>query len=144
MGMGLAGVPGVDGFALDTEGLLGVAVGGDQRAAQDHVWQLVGVGAVEGAGQIWCLSCENLDVFVDVAVGGGAGDAVAAVELADVALAVEPAQHHDRLPERGQGPAAGGGGAQAAFVVQEPGEVVNECTGDVERGTTSNHVEPSG
>jgi hypothetical protein len=31
-----------------------------------------------------------------------------------------------------------------ALFLQEPGDVVNECAGDVERGTMSNHVEPSG
>ncbi len=59
-------------------------------------------------------------------------------------LAAEPAHHHDRLPERAQGSAAFRGATQSAFFVQEPRDVLNECVGDVERGTMSNHVEPFG
>ncbi|GLW13253.1 hypothetical protein Misp01_83810 [Microtetraspora sp. NBRC 13810] len=90
------------------------------------------------------MSCKNFGSLVDVAVGGGPGDAVIAAEFGDVVLAAEPAQHHDRLPEGAQGSAVFGGAAQSAFIVQEAGDVLNECAGDVERGTMSNHVEPSG
>jgi hypothetical protein len=62
----------------------------------------------------------------------------------DVVLAAEPAQHHDCLPERAQRPAAAWGATQSAFLVQESRNVLNECAGDIERGTISNHVEPSG
>lgn len=67
-----------------------------------------------------------------------------AAEPADVVLAAEPAQHHDCLPERGQGPAAGGRAAPPALCPQQLGNVLNQCAGDVERGTMSNHVELSG
>ncbi|MER6946522.1 hypothetical protein ABT294_21060 [Nonomuraea sp. NPDC000554] len=73
------------------------------------------MGAVQSFGKIWGLSCENLDSFVDVAVGGGAGDAVIAAELGDVVLAAEPAHRHDRLPEGAQGPAVFRRAAQSAF-----------------------------
>jgi hypothetical protein len=48
------------------------------------------VGAVEGFVQIWCLSCEDVDSFVEVAIGGGPGDAVIVAKLGDVALATKP------------------------------------------------------
>nr|WP_245765736.1 hypothetical protein [Nonomuraea jiangxiensis] len=142
--VGLAGVPGVDGFAIDADGLLGAAVDGNQGAVQDHICQSFGLGAVKGVGKIWCLICENLDSLVDVAVGGGPGDAVIAAKLGDVVPAAEPAQHHDRLPEGAQDPAVFRRAAPSAFFMQEAGDVLNECAGDVERGTMSNHVEPSG
>lgn len=47
--VGLAGVPRVDGLALDTDGLLGAAIDRDQGAVQDHVRQPFGVGAVEAS-----------------------------------------------------------------------------------------------
>ncbi len=144
MVVGFAGVPGVDGFALDADGLLGAAVGGDQGAVQDHIGRIVGLGAVQSLLQVRGLSCEDVDPFGGVAVGRGAGDAVIAAELGDVAFAPEPPQHQDRLPERGQGAAPFGGAEPAALVVQQSGNVVNERAGDVERGTMSNHVEPSG
>ncbi|MEV6985712.1 hypothetical protein AB0M95_31255 [Sphaerisporangium sp. NPDC051017] len=65
-------------------------------------------------------------------------------EFGDVVLTAEPAQHHDRLPERGQGPIVFRGAAQSAFFLQESGEVLNERAGEIERSTMSNHVEPSG
>jgi hypothetical protein len=142
--VGLARIPGVDGLALDADGLLAAAIDGDQSAVQDQERQSLGFGAVESFGQIRRLSCENLDTLVDVAVGGGPGDAVVAAEFGHVALTAEPAHHHDRLPERAQDPAAVRGATQSAFFLQQAGDVLNECAGDVERGTMSNHVEPFG
>jgi hypothetical protein len=91
--VGLAGVPGVDGFALDAEPLLGAAIDRDQGAVKDHVRQSFCLGAAEGLVQVGCLSCEDFDAFV-----------------------------------------------------QESRDVLNECAGDVERGTMSNHgaLEPFG
>ena len=62
--VGLAGVPGVDGFALDADGLLGAAVGGDQGAVQDHIGQSLGVGAVQRLVQIGGLSRQDVDALV--------------------------------------------------------------------------------
>ncbi|MEV6157808.1 hypothetical protein AB0L53_46465 [Nonomuraea sp. NPDC052129] len=76
------------------------------------------MGTVQRIVQIRGLSCEDVDLLGDVAVGRGAGDAVIAAELGDVALAPEPAQDQHRLPERGQSAAALGSTHPPSFVLQ--------------------------
>jgi hypothetical protein len=68
--------------------------------------------AVQGLVQVRGLRGEDLGALVDVAVRGGAGDAVVAAELLDPGAVAEPAQDQDRLLTAGQSPAPGRGAPQ--------------------------------
>jgi hypothetical protein len=91
----LVGAPGVNGFALNAEGLLNAAVDdGDHGSVQDHLSQPFGGGTVESFGWIRCLSGETLDYSVDLDGRDGRG------RVREVLLASEPAQHHERFLEQ--------------------------------------------
>lgn len=66
--VGLARVPGIDGFTFDTEGLLGASVNRDEGAVKDHIRRSCGLDAVESLMEIRRPSCQGLDAFVDIAV----------------------------------------------------------------------------
>ena len=127
----LAGIPGVDFVALHAGDLLGDAVGGEQLAVEDHEGDALLPGSFQGLVQVRGLRGENLGALVDVAVRGGAGDAVVVAELLDPGAVAEPAQDQDRLLTSGQGPAAGRGAPQAAFGDQQAGDEAKQLRGHV-------------
>lgn len=141
---GLSGVPQVDGFAVDAAGLFPAAVGGDDGAVQDQVGEALIDGAPQDLVQVGCLIGQDVDDLVDVAVGGGAGDAVVAAEGGPVGAVAKPVQSHHRLRKAGQRPRTRAGAQSPAFGRQQLGEMVNQFLGNVERGTIGDHVGLSG
>ena len=142
MAVGLAGVPQVDGLAFDADRLLPAPVSLDDLAVQDHVWQALVPGPFQRLAQFRRLLCQHRDDLVQVAVGGGPGDAMVAGQRISGGAVAEPAQAQDRLPEAGQCPAAAGGAPAAAFGCQQLRRELGQFPGDVERGTIGDHVEP--
>ncbi|MET9243034.1 hypothetical protein [Nonomuraea sp. NPDC003709] len=96
---------------------------------------------IQGGLQVGCLLCQDIDDFVEVAVGARSGQAEAASEVGDVAAVAEPHQPEDGLPPGGLLASALAGAALAALVAQELGKIGNQLPRDVEDGTIANHVE---
>ncbi|PVC90271.1 hypothetical protein DBP20_04100 [Streptomyces sp. CS131] len=65
---------------------------------------LLAAAAVQHTVQVWCLSGEDVDTLVGVAVAGGLRDACIAGQAVHATALAEPAQYQDRLAERAQGP----------------------------------------
>lgn len=139
----LAGVPGVDLFALHAGDLLGQAAGVEPLAVQDHEGDAFVPGPFQGFVQVRGLRGEGLGALGDVPVRGGAGDAVVAVELLDAGAVTEPAQDENRLLAAGERPAPGWGAAQSPLGGQQAGDEANQLHGHVKRGTIGDHVESS-
>ena len=142
--VGLAGVPQVDDLAFHADGLLPAPVGGDDLAVQDHVREALVPGPFQRLAQLRGLFGEHRDDLVQVAVGGGPGDAVVAGQRIGGGAVAEPAQPQHRLPEAGQRPAAPRGAAAAPLGQQQLRGELRQFPGDVKRGTIGDHVEPSG
>ncbi|MEU4833487.1 hypothetical protein [Streptosporangium sp. NPDC023615] len=131
--------PGLFDRGADTDS--GVVVGEGGAACGGGVQRTQDVDA--GDGQV--MDREDLGAFVNVAVGGGAREKRWSRPSSQTSRS--PRDRRSTMTTWRNGVRArfpAGGGAQAAFVVQESGEVVNERETDVERGTTSDHVKPSG
>ncbi|MFR0359254.1 hypothetical protein [Streptomyces sediminimaris] len=79
-------------------------VGLDQGAVQQEMAVAGGLRRAEGPFQGGRPDLEHVDPLLEVAVAGAAGQAIARGELADADAVDEPAQHHHRLPERGEQP----------------------------------------
>src|SRR5437016_1245573 len=73
-----AGIPQIDELSLDADGLLAQAVAGEHLAVQDQMRQALGLGALQCLVQLRRLLGEYFDDLVEVAVGGGPGDAMIA------------------------------------------------------------------
>jgi hypothetical protein len=142
--VGFSGVPEVDGFAFHAGGLLVAAVGGEDLAVQDQVGQTLLCGLFQGFVQVRGLLGEDFDDFVEVAVGGGARDAVISAQSGDIGTLAEPAQAQHGLQVAGQGPAVLAGAASAALVVEQAAHVLGEFPRDVEHGRICDHGEPLG
>ena len=142
--MSLAGVPHVDDLAADAEGLLPTPVARNDRAVQDHVRKPLGPGPFQRRAQVRGLVGQHCDDLVQVAVGGGPRDAVAAGQRIRSGAVAEPAQSQDGLPEAGQRPAAPRGAAPPALGMQQLRGELDQFPWDVKRGTMDDHVEPSG
>ena len=106
------------------------------------MWQALVPGPFQRLAQFRRLLCQHRDDLVQVAVGGGPGDAMVAGQRISGGAVAEPAQAQDRLPEAGQCPAAAGGAPAAAFGCQQLRRELGQFPGDVERGTIGDHVEP--
>ena len=135
MGVGLAGVPQVDLFAFDSGGLFRAAVAGQDDSVQDQMAQSVFLGLLQGLVQVRAWLARTV-VFVDVAVGGGAGDGVVGGQAGGVGAVAVVAQDEDGLVVAGQRPCVGAGAQSAAVGAQEAGQVADQFLGDVECGTT--------
>ena len=92
-----------------------------------------------GPVQALRLSGQHVDGFVDVAVGGRAGDAVVGGEPAGPARRTSAAR--GAPGPAGELPAAGRGAAAAALGGEQPGQVPKQFRGHVERGTIGDQVE---
>lgn len=115
---------------------------GDHGAVQHEVGGACGPGCFQGVVQVGCPFGEHRGGLVDVAVGGGAADAVVGGQVGRAgAVAVVP-QNQDGLLVAGQGAASLGGAAPAALCGQELGDEENGFPGDVQGGTIGDHVEP--
>ena len=144
MGMGFAGIPHVDELALDADSLLPAPVRRDDRAVQDHMRKALVTGPLQRLAQIRSLVREYRDHFLHIAVGGSPRDAVIAGQGIRGYAVAEPPQPQHRLPETGQCPAAPRGAATPPLSHQQPRGELRQFPGDVKRGTTGDHVEPSG
>jgi hypothetical protein len=76
----LAGIPQVDDLAFHADGWLLAPVGGDDLPVQDHVGKTLIPGSLQRLAQLWGLFGQDDDDLVQVLVGGGPRDAMAAGE----------------------------------------------------------------
>ena len=88
------------------------------------------------------LISENICGLVDVAVAGGAADAVIAGQGGGVGPVTEVTQSRHRLVETGQGTGPLAGTSQLGSADKRR-EEENDFSGNVESGTMGDHVEPS-
>jgi hypothetical protein len=139
---GLARVPGIDGDALLADGLEPQAVGLDDLAVEHHVRPALVAAVLQRLVQIRGLGLQHVDGLVEIAVGGGLGDAQAAADQRDVAALTEPHQREQGLLAAAQRPGAGAGTPGAAFVGEQPGQEGHQLAGHVEHGRIGDHVEP--
>jgi hypothetical protein len=105
-------------------------------AQKSSAWSRKNDGDLRGR-----LLRQDLDGLRDVAVGGGAGDAVVAASASTRGAVPELAQRQHRLVPAGQLPAPCLRGVPAALGRQQPGQVAKQFRGDVEHGTIGDHVE---
>ena len=137
----LAGVPGIDLLAFHAGHLLGQAVAAEELAVQDHEGDAFLSCPLQGLVQVRGLGGEDVSALADIAVGGGAGDAVVAGELLRPGAVAEAAQDQDCLLTAGQRPAPGGGAASEAFHDQQAGDEAKQLRGYVKRGTIGDQAE---
>src|SRR5690348_6704137 len=142
--MRLAGVPGIDLFALLAGLLARAPVGGDERAVQDEVGNPLPGGPVQGLAQRRGLRGEHVDGLVLVPVGGGLGDPEAGAQAADVRPVPEPGQREDRLLPAGQGTGPGPGAELPAMLRQQARYEGRQLERDIEHDTIRQHAEPPG
>ena len=117
--MGFAGVPQVDDLALDADGRLFAPVTRDDLAVQDYVREPLIPGPFQRLAQFWGLAGEHRDHLIDIAIGGGPGDAVVTGQRIGGGAVAEPAQPQHRLAKTAQRPAPFRGAAAVAFGEQQ-------------------------
>jgi hypothetical protein len=129
-----AGVPGVDRLALDAGGGLGAAVGADQLAVNDDVRPALLGHLGQGVVQVGGLGGEHREGLVAVAVGGRAGHPEPSTDDRKLALGAHPHQHQQRLAKAGQQARPLAGAPCPALGAQQPGQLADQFTGDIEDG----------
>jgi hypothetical protein len=140
--VGLAGIPPVDGLALNALSWLFAPVARDDRPVQDHVREPLVLGLPQGIAQVRGLVCQHADDLFEVTVSGGTGDAMVAGQRVSASAVAEPPQPQHGLPEAGQRPAAARGAAPPPLREQQHRKVLRQFPGNVERGTVADHVDP--
>ena len=95
--VGFARVLQLDLLAFDAGGPFRAAVDGDDESVQDEVVQSVFVGLFQGLVKVRGLAGQDDGAFVDVALGGGARDAVVGGQSAAMG-AQETGQVADQFP----------------------------------------------
>jgi len=141
--MRLPRIPQVDDLALEADGRLFAPVAGDDLPVQDHVREPLVPGPLQRLAQVGGLPGQHGDDLIEVAVGGGPGDAmVAGQRVRGSAVAVPPHAQHG-LPKAAQRPAAARRAASSPLVCQQPCGEPDQVPRDVKGGTIDDHVEPS-
>lgn len=120
----------------------GESVGGDQCPLQGQVGQLLGVRGGQDLVQLRCLAGEHVDVLVQVAVGGGLGEAVIAGQVGDPARVAEPAQDELGLSPGRAGPLGRPEIVGPAMPVQQTGEEGQSFDRHVTDGRVGENVGP--
>jgi hypothetical protein len=114
----------------------------DQGAVQDDVAGALGQSPLEGLAQLRGLRGQHLDDLIQVAVGGGLGQAEPGAQPRDAHLVPEPGQPEQRLPVAAQPAGVFPGPDLAAAGSQQPGNEHDQGNRNIESGTIGDHAEP--
>lgn len=102
------------------------------------------LGPFQRLVQVRSLVGEYRDNLVQIAVGGGPGDAVITGQCVRGGAVAEPPQAQHPLPKAGQRPAVAGCTAAPPLGPQQLRNEQHQFPRAVKRGTIADHVEPSG